>query len=225
MDLALRDIYLALASSVPAADGKQEMTENTYRSWDEVGRKLPARPIKVYGPVGGSGTRYVFTRLGMEAGCRSFDWLRELKREDPVSYRENCRKIRDDVYVAAGENDQATLEKLSDNADALAIFSYGFIERNEERLRVIPVGGVIPTTETIADDSYPLTRPLYLYVKRQHIGQYPGIRTFLDEITGESAWGEAGYLTDSGLVPMSAEERARYRKLVEEIRPLRDALK
>jgi phosphate transport system substrate-binding protein len=223
MDLALRDIYLALASSVPAAVGEQEMTRNTYRSWDEVDRRLPKRPIKVYGPVGGSGTRYVFARLGMEAGCRSFDWLRNLKREDPATYRQNCRKIRDDVYIAAGENDEATLEKLSGNADALAVFSFGFVDRNAERLRVLPVGGVMPTLETIADDSYPLTRPLYLYVKQQHIGQYPGIRTFLAEITSESAWGDAGYLTGSGLVPMSVEERAHYRDLVEKMRPQRDA--
>lgn len=223
MDLSLRDIYLALASSVPAANGKQEMIENPYRKWSEVDKRLPERPIKVYGPVGGSGTRYVFARLGMEAGCRSFEWLRELKREEPVLYRQNCRKIRDDdVFITAGENDEATLEKLSANADALAIFSYGFVDRHAQRLRTMPVGGVTPTPETVADDSYPLTRPLYLYVKKQHIGQHSGIRKFLAEITSESAWGDEGYLPEAGLVPMSIEERSRYREVVEQMPTLRD---
>jgi phosphate transport system substrate-binding protein len=207
----LRDIYLGLARRVPDPAGKEVLVPNPYRTWREVNAALPDRPIRVYGPAAGSGTRHVFTRLAMEGGCRSFDWIRALKREDGYDYKQACRSLRDDgAYREIDESDSEALRQLADEPGSVAIISFAVLEQNQERLRVVPVEGRLPDFDTIASGDYPVSRPLYLYAKLAHVDVVPGMREFLAEFTSEGAWGPGGYLARQGLVPMSAEERRYY---------------
>jgi phosphate transport system substrate-binding protein len=82
------------------------------------------------------------------------------------------------------------------------------------------VDGKEPTFEAIAAGEYPVSRPLYFYVKKAHVGTIPGIQEFLAEFSSERAWGEEGYLADKGLIPMPSEERNRYAEMVHSLAPL-----
>ncbi len=110
----------------------------------------------------------------------------------------------------AGENDNLMVQKLTSNPDALAIFGFSFLDQNADKVKGATVGGVAPEFELIADGSYPVSRALFFYVKQAHIGVVPGIEEYVAEFTSEAAWGNEGYLTDKGLIPMSDAERAEW---------------
>jgi phosphate transport system substrate-binding protein len=82
------------------------------------------------------------------------------------------------------------------------------------------VDGVVPTFDAIADGDYPVSRPLYFYVKKAHVDVIPGLRGFLREFTSEKAWGEEGYLSDRGLIPMPDAERRMVAANVRDLTPL-----
>mgnify|MGYP001829186565 FL=1 len=212
-EVTLRDIYLGLASMVPDPSGKEAFVPNPYRTWREVNAALPDRPIRVYGPSAGSGTRYVFERLAMEGGCRSFDWVRALKREDALDYKQTCRTLRDDgAYRVIDEDDADALRQLEQEQGSVAILSFAVFEQHKDRMRVVAVEGALPNFDTIASGDYPVSRALYLYAKVAHVDVVPGMRDFLAEFTSEKAWGNGGYLTRKGLVPTTPEERSYFER-------------
>jgi phosphate transport system substrate-binding protein len=201
----LRDVYLALAKNVPDPTGGQKLVANPYRAWANLNSKLPATDIEVLGPPPTSGTRDAFLELAMEGGCKTFDWIAKLPRDDFLAA---CHTIREDGrYVEAGENDNLIVQKLESNPKAVGIFGYSFLEQNEDKVQGSHVNGVAPDFDTIAAGTYPISRPLYFYVKKAHVDVIPGIREYLKEFTSDSAWGEFGYLSDKGLVPLPEQER------------------
>jgi phosphate transport system substrate-binding protein len=204
-DISLRDVYLALAKNVPDPAGGQKLVANPYHTWTDVNSKLRAVDIEVLGPPPTSGTRDAFLELAMEGGCKTFDWVAKLGRD---AYLAACHTIREDGrYIEAGENDNLIVQKLESNPRALGIFGYSFLEQNSDKVQGAHVGGVAPEFDTIADGTYPISRPLYFYVKRAHVDVIPGIREYLKEFTSDSAWGDFGYLSDKGLVPLPEQER------------------
>ncbi len=221
LHLTRRDIFLALAKEVPDPKGGETLVANPYKTWKDVNDTLPAQPIKVLGPARGSGTGHVFARFAMEGGCRTFGWIRASKKEDALQYKTTCRTVRQDgAYVEASEADALTVQKLVSEPDTLGIFSFGVLDQNSDKIHGSVINGVKPDFETIADDSYPLSRLLYLYVKKAHVDVYPGIREFLEEFTSDRAWGSGGYLTERGLVPMSAEERRKFAADAKNLAPM-----
>jgi len=206
MNLSLRDIFLALAKDVPTADGKTE--PNPYITWDQVNPDLPAVKIEVLGPPPTSGTRDAFAELAMEGGCKTFDWIKALKKEDKSAYKALCHTLREDgAYIEAGENDNLIVQKLQANPAAIGIFGYSFLEQNSDVVQGSVINGVAAEFEEIAAGNYPVARSLFFYVKKAHVGMVPGIEEFLAEFTNEDTWGDEGYLADKGLIPLSAEER------------------
>jgi phosphate transport system substrate-binding protein len=205
IDLTLRDIYLALAKNVPDPAGAQRLVENPYRRWSDVNGALPAVNIEVLGPPPTSGTRDAFLELAMEGGCKSFPWVAALARD---AYLSACHTIREDgAYIEAGENDNLIVQKLAANHQAFGIFGYSFLEQNFDKVQGAHVGGVAAEFDSIADGEYPISRPLYFYVKKAHVDVIPGIREYLKEFTSDSAWGDFGYLSDKGLIPLAEDER------------------
>ncbi len=205
--LTLKDIFLALAKDVPAGEGK--LQPNPYTTWKQVNAALPATRIEVLGPPPTSGTRDAFVELAMEGGCKSFPWIKALKKADKGSYKALCHAIREDgAYIEAGENDNLIVQKLDANPRALGIFGYSFLDQNTDKVQGSTIGGEAPTFENIADGRYPVSRPLFFYVKKAHIDTIPGIREYMAEFASEKAWGRDGYLADKGLIPMSDAERA-----------------
>lgn len=210
MELTRKEVYLALAKQIPDPDcgGCDNLVENPYKTWNEVNPALPATKIEVLGPPPTSGTRDAFAELVLEGGCKSIKWIADLKKDNEPEFKKVCHTLREDgAYVEAGENDNLIVQKLVSNVNALGIFGYSFLEENADKVAAAKIEGVSPTFESIADGSYVVSRPLYFYVKKGHIGMIPGISEYLAEFTSEKAWGEDGYLSERGLVPLPSDER------------------
>lgn len=219
VELTLRDIFLALAKDVPGEEGV--LTPNPYQTWDEVNPALPNVKIEVLGPPPTSGTRDAFVELAMEGGCKSFDWVKALKKSDKTAYKALCHTIRQDGgYVEAGENDNLIVQKLAANPSAFGIFGYSFLEQNSDLVQGSIVEGVEPEFEEIAEGAYPIARSLFFYIKRSHVGIVDGLPEFLAEFTSDDAWGDEGYLTDKGLIPMTAGERKIWAGKINQLVPL-----
>ena len=221
--LSRKDIYLALAAQVPdpSYPDAGKLVENPYQSWKDVNAELPDVKIEVLGPPPTSGTRDAFVELAMEGGCKSFEWIKALKKKDKNQYKAVCHTIREDgAYIEAGENDNLIVQKLEANPDALGVFGFSFLDQNSDKVQGSLVDGQAPTFDNIAEGAYPVSRPLYFYVKKAHVGVIPGIEEFLAEFASEKAWGEEGYLTDKGLIPMPEQERQKFAKDVRSLSPL-----
>ncbi len=211
MDITLRDIFLALAKDVPDPSGAEKLVANPYKTWKDVNAALPDQAIEVMGPPPTSGTRDAFAELAMEGGCKTFDWIKAMKKADKKQYKSVCHTVREDgAYVEAGENDNLIVQKLDTNPAALGIFGFSFLDQNRDKIQGSAIAGIKPEFESIADGSYPISRPLYFYVKKAHAEVIPGMREYLAEFTSEKAWGEEGYLSDRGLIPMPVEERSKF---------------
>jgi phosphate transport system substrate-binding protein len=204
--LTLRDVYLALAKDVPDPAGGNKLVPNPYTTWAQINNTLPADRIEVLGPPPTSGTRDAFNELVMEGGCKTFPWVAALPRD---AYLTACHMLRDDgLYVDAGENDNLIVQKLEKSPRAVGIFGYSFLEQNADKVQGAHINGVTPDFDSIADGKYPVSRPLFFYVKKAHVEFVPGIRQYLAEFTGDAAVGEFGYLADNGLIPLPDQERA-----------------
>jgi phosphate transport system substrate-binding protein len=221
LSLTRKDIFLALAKSIPDPDKEGELVANPYKMWNEVNPDLPAAKIEVLGPPPTSGTRDAFAELAMEGGCKQFDWIKAMKKQDKKKYKALCHGVREDgAYIEAGENDNLIVQKLEKNPNALGIFGFSFLDQNGDKVQGSKIDGMDPTFEAIADGSYPVSRPLYFYVKKAHVGTIPGIAEYLAEFTSEKAWGDEGYLTDKGMIPMPKEEREKFASDAKSLTPL-----
>lgn len=219
--LTRRDIFLALAKDVPNPDGSETLVANPYKTWKDVNPALPAIKIEVLGPPPTSGTRDAFNELAIEGGCKTFGWLKAMKKQDKKKYKAICRGVREDgYYIEAGENDNLIVQKLGSNPDALGVFGFSFLDQNRGKVQGSTVGGVAPTFDSIADGAYPVSRSLYFYIKNAHVGVIPGIAGYAKEFTSEKAWGDEGYLADKGLIPAPREERDTVAAQVRSLKPM-----
>lgn len=202
-----KDLYLALAKSVPDPKGGDKLIPNPYKTWKDVNASLPANDIEVLGPPPTSGTRDAFVELVMDVGCEEFPFIKAMAKSDPKSFKAACQAIREDgAYIEAGENDTLIVNKLVENPKALGIFGYSFLDQNADKIKGATIDGVKPTFENIASSKYPVSRPLFFYVKGEHVGVIPGIKEYVAEFTSEAAIGEDGYLPQIGLIPLPADK-------------------
>ena len=221
LELTRKDIFLALARKVPDPNGGDELVDNPYTTWADVNPELPAIDIEVIGPPPTSGTRDAFVELAMEGGCKAIDSIAALEETDKQGFKEACHTVREDgAFIEAGENDNLIVQKLEANADALGIFGFSFLEQNSNIVQPSLIDAFEPTFESIADGSYPVSRPLYFYVKKAHIGVIPGISEYLSEFTSEGAWGEEGYLADKGMIPLADDIRTTSAASIAALEPM-----
>ncbi|KAA3632364.1 MAG: phosphate ABC transporter substrate-binding protein [Proteobacteria bacterium] len=221
MEIGLKEVFLALAKQVPNPDGSQALIENPYTTWNEIDPDLPNVKIEVLGPPPTSGTRDAFAELALEGGCKTFDFIKAMKKEDKSAYKEVCHTIREDgAYVEAGENDNLIIQKLDANPSAFGVFGFSFLDQNADKVQGSVVDGIAAEFDLIADGSYPVSRALYFYVKKAHVGSIPGIEGYLAEFTSEKAWGSEGYLSDKGLIPMPDAERRSFAEAAANLVPL-----
>jgi phosphate transport system substrate-binding protein len=203
MNVTREQIFLALAKQIPV-DGK--LVDNPYQKWSDIDKGLPDAKIEVLGPPPTSGTRDAFVELVMDHGCEQVPGAEAAGLKGKA-----CGALREDGgYIEAGENDVLIVRKLEANKDAFGIFGYSYLDQNADKIQGTVVEGVQPTFENIANGSYPVSRPLFFYVKNAHVGTIPGIKEYVAEFTSEKAWGMDGYLADKGLVPMPDAERKQY---------------
>jgi len=219
--LTRKDVFLALAKMVPNTDGSDTLIENPYKTWKDVNPTLPAHKIEVLGPPPTSGTRDAFVELAMEGGCTQFPFIKAMKNTDKNKYKALCHGLREDgAYIEAGENDNLIVQKLVANPNALGIFGFSFLEQNADKVQGSKIDGKLPTFEAISSGDYPVSRSLFFYVKKAHIGVIPGIQEFLAEFTSEKAMGEDGYLADKGLIPMTEKEAAKVMDTVKNLKTI-----
>jgi phosphate transport system substrate-binding protein len=207
MPLTIKDLWLALAKEVPdPATGK--LVTNNFKTWKDINAALPANKIEVLGPPPTSGTRDAFVELVMDHGCKEFATIKELEKADEKKAKAVCQTVREDgVFIEAGENDNLIVQKLVANPNALGIFGFSFLEENLDKIQGETINDVAPSFESIADGKYPVSRPLFIYVKKAHVGVIPGIKEFIAEFTSEKAVGDEGYLGKKGLIPLPDAKR------------------
>ena len=213
-NVSTRDIYMALAKT---PFGKP----NRAKTWHDVNAKLPALPIRVYGPPPTSGTRDALGELIMTAGCDSNPGMAGIKKADENKYKAICTGMREDGgFIEAGENDTLIVQKIEGNPGTIGIFGYSYLEANAGRLKGLQINGVTPTYQAISTFKYPGARPLYIYIKNAHAGAIPAVRAYAAEFTKESAFGPNGYLLRAGLISAPNNVRARSQVLARSLRPL-----
>ena len=200
MDLTKKQIFLALASEVPDGD---KLVPNPHKKWSDIDKSLPDTEITVYGPPPTSGTRDAFVELAMHEGCEELDYFKE--HEDQV--KEKCTPMRQDgPFIEAGENDNLIVQRIEADPNAVGIFGYSFLYENQDKLNGVKVGGTEPGFETIADGSYGLSRPLFIYIKNPHRKVIAGMDEFMTEYVSEESMGEDGYLHERGLVVLPEDK-------------------
>lgn len=212
--LTRKEVYLGLAKQIPNPSNPKEMIANPYKSWKQINPAYPDVKIEVLGPPPTSGTRDSFVELYMDVGCTVTEADEKLKKA-------LCSSIREDgAYIEAGENDNLIVQKLQSNPNALGILGFSYLESNRSKVRGLKIDDVDPTFDTIASGEYAPSRPLYIYVKKAHIGVIPGIKEFVDEYVSIKAIGEDGYLSNKGLVPLTKKELAKTREDVKSLKNL-----
>ncbi|TKB24101.1 phosphate ABC transporter substrate-binding protein [Desulfopila sp. IMCC35006] len=221
LQLTRKDIFLALAKDVPDPANPEKIIANPYKTWKEVNSSLPATKIEVLGPPPTSGTRDAFVELVMDAGCETFPSIKAMKKSDEKAFKAVCQTVREDGgYVEAGENDNLIVQKLQANPDAVGIFGFSFLDQNTDVIQGSIIEGEKPTFEEIAKGTYPVSRPLFFYVKKAHVDVIPGMKGYLAEFASEKAWGQDGYLADKGMIPMPQDERKKYGEVISSLKTM-----
>ena len=217
--LTMAQVFLALAEQVPDKDGK--LIANPYKNWSDIDPSLPSVKIEVLGPPPTSGTRDSFHELFMEPGAEKVPALAALKKSDRKAFDTAWKSIRKDgAYVEAGENDNVIVQKLEANRNAFGIFGYSFLEENMAKLSGVAIDGVVPDYDTIAEGKYKGARPLFIYVKKQHVGVIPGIDKFVAEYVSSKAMSKDGYLANKGLVALPKSEADKVAATAKAMKPL-----
>jgi phosphate transport system substrate-binding protein len=225
IELTRKDLFLALAKEVPNPNGSETLVANPYKTWKDVNPALPNRKIEVLGPPPTSGTRDAFAELALEGGCKKVDWIADMSTQSKAAskagdkdlssklknkYKSVCHTVREDGhFIEAGENDNLIVQKLNANPNALGIFGFSFLDQNSDTIQGAKIDGYEPTFDSIAEGTYPVSRPLYFYVKKAHVGVIPGITEYLAEFTSNKAFGEEGYLTEKGMIPLGDDLRKK----------------
>ncbi len=213
-NLTEQQIFLALAKKVPSEDGST-LIDNPYQKWSDIDASLPDSKIEVLGPPPTSGTRDAFAELALDEGCKGFAVIEALGKDE---HKAACQGVREDgAYIEAGENDNLIVNKLVANPAAVGIFGYSFLEENTDKIQGATINDEAPTFDSIASGAYPLSRPLFFYVKNMHIGVIPGLKEYTEAFVSDDASGADGYLKKSGLIPLSGEELTAARTAAENL--------
>jgi len=200
MNLGIEHIAVALSSEF-ASEVKTWADVDTFvaKKTNTATIGLPNRPISVMIPPPTSGTRDAMGELFMKNGYKK------------LGIKGNgYKKIREDgAAVEMGENDNLIVEKLVGDAEMFGVFGYSFFDTNRDKVQAADLNGVKLTFENIASYTYPGARPLFFYVKKEHVGVIPGIKEFINEFVSEKAMSLDGYLFPAGLVPLSDDDYAK----------------
>lgn len=206
-DMTLDQVYMALAAQVPDKNGN--MQDNPHTKWSDIDPSFPNEKIEVFGPPPTSGTRDAFEELAMQEGC-----------QEAGIEKDTCKEVEirtDGAYIESGENDNSIVAQLEANPNALGVFGFSFLDQNLDKLKGAMIGSEEPTFDNIADGAYPLSRSLYFYVKKAHVGVIPGIAEYVQTFSSDQATGQDGYLTEKGLIPLPEEAYTSNKMRTEEM--------
>lgn len=202
-------VFLAQAAQVPQ-NGK--MVANSYSRWNQIDNSLPDQEIMLAIPGSNHGTREVYEEKAVIPGCQT---LAEVKAMDKDAAHKFCTAMRTDgkVVEIAGDYTE-TLARLQAQKDAVGVFGLSFYEANRDRIKVATMSGVEPNQETIISGEYPVSRPLYIYVKGAHIGVIPGLQEYAQFHISDGMSGFGSVLESAGLIPLAEDERAEIQQAI-----------
>ena len=197
--LTPKDIFLALAKDV-VVDG--EVTANTAARWSDVNPDLPDQEILAFVPGTKHGTREVFEEKVMAAGCEASGAAEAFAAADAETAEDMCMAVRTDGKSVDIDGDYTeTLSRIDSNRNGIGVFGLSFYEQNTSTLKVATIDGVTPSVETVASGEYPVSRPLFFYIKKGHIGTIPGLKEYAEFFVSDAIAGAGGPLATYGLVP------------------------
>jgi phosphate transport system substrate-binding protein len=200
------DIYNAVAANVVKGGA---VAANDYTQWSQFNDTLPAQDILVLSPGTKHGTREVFDTKVIVEGCKAtgaYDLFLAAAtgaddKEKATAAAKECNKLRTDGRNVDIDGDYTeTLARLATDKNAIGVFGLSFYQNNTDKLRVATMGGVVPTAETIAKAEYPVSRPLYFYVKLAHMDVIPGLKEYVEFFVSDDMAGPEGPLAQYGLV-------------------------
>ena len=195
-------VYKAIVANV-VVDGK--LVPNPYTKWSDIDPSLPEQTIALAIPGSNHGTREVFQQKVVDAGAKEAGLPEGLTDEEKLAA---TTTFRQDVVTEIAGDYTETLARLKSDPNTLGVFGLSFYDENKDTLKVATVNGVVPSNETVVAGEYPVSRPLFFYVKGQHIGVVPGIDEYVQFFLSDAISGEGGTLEASGLIPQTAEKTA-----------------
>ncbi|BET31488.1 PstS family phosphate ABC transporter substrate-binding protein [Wolbachia pipientis] len=203
-DFTKKDLFETLSAYSQEND---KLVKNNKKFWSDVNQALPKTETEIYGPHQNTGTYETLVNSIMldQYSCMNSRIFKE-NYKDQEERKQACGNIRDDGrYIEVGINENIIIQKLKSNKNALGIFSFSFLMRNQDKIQGSTIAGIEPTYENISSGKYILARPLYLYIKKEHLDTVDGLREFIKEII-DSIGIEDGYLSRLGLIPLSSED-------------------
>ena len=197
-------VFTALSAQLPS-NGK--LVPNPYTTWNQIDKSLPNEPITLVIPASNHGTREVFQEKMVEAGCEAYDYFKNLDKE---AQKKACSTFRKDgrVIEIAGDYTE-TLARLKTSPSAVGVFGLGFYDLNRDKLRVATVNNVVPSEKTILSGQYPVSRPLFFYVKGEHLKSIKGLPQYVEYFLNKKVSGKGSKLEKAGLIALSDKERAK----------------
>lgn len=222
IDINLKELYMALAKVVPDPKNPQNLINNPYKTWRQINPAFPNVAIEVLGPPPTSGTRDAFVELGMEGGCNQFPTIKAMAKEDPKKHKAVCHGLREDgAFIEAGENDNLIVQKLAVTPGAFGIFGFSFLEENRDKVQGAKINGVEPEFDAISEGVYPVSRSMYVYAKKAHVGVIPGLQEFLLEMTSKRAMGADGYMAEKGMITLVEKQRKEVEEIARTLRVMK----
>lgn len=205
-------VYLALAAKVPAGgESDGEIVDNPFTKWSEIDPSLPDLEITAYIPGEKHGTREVFEEKVLEVGCEEFASVMAIA--DKKEREAVCMRVRKDGRAVDIDGDYTeTLARMEASPDSIGVFGLSFYDQNRDKVKVATMDGVTPSIDTIASGEYPVSRPLYFYVKGAHLQAIPGLNEYVQYFLSEDMIGDDGMLIDKGLIPAPEEQRDEFRE-------------
>ena len=197
-------VFTAISAQLPS-NGK--LVANPYTTWNQIDPSLPKEAITLVIPASNHGTREVFQEKMVEAGCEAFDYFKNLEKD---AQKKACSTFRKDgrVIEIAGDYTE-TLARLKTSPNAVGVFGLSFYDQNRDKLRVATVNAVTPSEKTILSGQYPVSRPLFIYVKGEHLKSIKGLPQFAEYFLNKKVSGKGSKLERAGLISMSDKERAK----------------
>jgi phosphate transport system substrate-binding protein len=210
------DWHNALAAKV-MKDG--ELVDNPYKSWNEIRADLPAQEILAFIPGTKHGTREVFDEKVIIAGCEENGAAEAHKAAGAEDVDDACMALRTDgVSIDIDGDYTETLARVDANKNGIGVFGLSFYQNNTDKIRVGTMGGVVPSVDSIASGEYPVSRPLYFYVKNAHLDVIPGLQEYIEFFVSDEIAGPDGPLAAYGLV--SDPELAKTQEMVQNRTPM-----
>ncbi|MGN7661747.1 MAG: substrate-binding domain-containing protein [Anaplasma sp.] len=216
VDFSLRDLFGAL-SKYSLSIEYRKVPLNKYGLWSEIRPGLPEHEIEIYGPHKNTGTYDIMVESVVSGVCMSAKNFVD-SYPDMDERKRVCNSIRNDgKYIEVATSENVVIHKISKNSNAFGILSFSFLVKNRNEIRGNKVAGVEPSYETISSGKYVLSRPIYIYVKREHLKTTPGLREFVKEVLRPESIGSNGYLASLGFVSLQDEQLAQTSRRVEQL--------